>query len=219
MKCGHGRADRDVLALAAGLWVVTLFRGILGYATMTPTCPEREKEALKQMLPINLVLPHVNQRRQSPHGREHSADGGGEAATVPAPCKGIRYSAAPDLQEPYKVLRESLLSPHLEMWPPNSESAYAVEQVTPDVKLLTYPPPHPPGPCQKAHTAETGFHMTQLEQWGSPGREGWEMCVLWISLCTMTWPNVNVLSAAWSDTHPVRDHRLWGFPCTLHTVW
>lgn len=82
MKCGHGRADRDVLALAAGLWVVTLFRGILGYATMTPTCPEREKEALKQMLPINLVLPHVNQRRQSPHGREHSADGGGEAATL-----------------------------------------------------------------------------------------------------------------------------------------
>lgn len=132
---------------------------------MTPTCPEREKEALKQMLPINLVLPHVNQRRQSPHGREHSADGGGEAATLYLLHARVSAgSAAPDLREPYKVLRESLLSPHLEMWPPNSESAYAVEQVTPDVKLLTYPPPHPPGPCRKVHAAKTGFHMTQLEQ-------------------------------------------------------
>lgn len=35
MKCGHVRADRDVLGMLIGPGVVTLFGGILAYADRT----------------------------------------------------------------------------------------------------------------------------------------------------------------------------------------
>lgn len=50
MKCGPVRADGDVLAMALGR--SEEFRGTLDYANVTPTCPERGKAALKQMLPL-----------------------------------------------------------------------------------------------------------------------------------------------------------------------
>lgn len=94
------------------------------------------------------------------------------------------------------------------MLPPNSETACGLEQVTPDGKLLTYLP------C-------VGRHTTRSKDWVSPdpakamreprqGGHKWQTPVLWISLCAMVGPNV----AAMSDTYPVRDHKLWGFPCT-----
>lgn len=64
----------------------------------------------------------------------------------------------------------TLLPPNLEMCPPNPESPSALEQVTPSINLLTYLPLG----VWKAHIANTGFHVAQLERWGSSYREGWE---------------------------------------------
>lgn len=150
---------------ARPLWGVALFKGILDYANVTPTCPERGKIVLL----VDLALPHMNQRLPSPRHREHSTDRGGEAAPVPAMCTdGYLFtdSAVWDLKELYRVLRETLLCPNLETWPPNSETACGLEQVTPDGKLLTYLP------C-------VGGHTTHSQSWVSPDpakamREPWQ---------------------------------------------
>lgn len=175
------------------LWGATLFRSILDYAKVTPTCPESGKVALKQMLLAHLALPHMNQRLPSPRRREHSTDRGGAAAPVPATCMdGYLFtdSAVWDLKELYRVLRETLLCPNLEMWPPNSETARVLEQVTPDGKLLHI------YPVLEGIRSKTGSHMTQLKPWGSPDSEGhkWQTPVLWISLCAMAGPNVEEMS-------------------------
>lgn len=145
---------------ARPIWGVPLFRGVLDYANMTPTCPERGKIALKPVLLVDLALPHMNQRLPSPRHREPSTDRGGEAAPVPARCTdGYLFtdSAVWDLKELYRVFRETLLCPNLEMWPPNSETVCGLEQVTPDGKLLTYLP------C-------VGRHRTCSKSWVSPDR-------------------------------------------------
>lgn len=146
-----------------------LFRGILDYANVTPTCPERGKAALKQMLLVHLALPHMNQRLPSPCRREHSTDRGGEAAPVPATCMGgylFTDSAVWDLKELYRVLRETLLCPNLEMWPRNSETAHALEQVTPDRKLLTYLP------CGRRHTQQNWVSRDPAKAMREPWQGG-----------------------------------------------
>lgn len=193
------------------LWGATLFRGILDYAKMTPTCPESGKVALKQMLLAHLALPHMNQRLPSPRRREHSTDRGGEAAPVPAMCMdGYLFtdSAVWDLKELYRVLRETLLCPNLEMWPPNSETARALEHVTPDWKLLTYLP------CVGRHMQQNWVSHDPAKAMREPWQRGPEVADSCPVRHGRTQRGRDVLSAAWSDTQPVRGHKLWGFPYT-----
>lgn len=92
----------------------------------------------------------MNQRLQTPHRREHSAVGGVKAATVPAVCVCVSVPAclracvcvhacvrARCLQTQHPEISGSftrlltLLPRSLEVRPPNPESAFAAEQVTP----------------------------------------------------------------------------------------
>lgn len=78
----------------------------------------------------------MNQRLQTPHRREHSAVGGVKAATVPAVCVRVCVRARclqtqhPEISGSFTPLL-TLLPRSLEVRPPNPESAFAAEQVTP----------------------------------------------------------------------------------------
>lgn len=95
----------------------------------------------------------MNQRLQTPHRREHSAVGGVKAATVPAVCVCVSVPACvracvrvkclqtqhPEISGRFTRLL-TLLPPSLEVRPPNPESAFAAEQVTPvSACLQIYP--------------------------------------------------------------------------------
>jgi hypothetical protein len=56
MKCGHVKADRDVLGIPFGFCTVELFRGVLAKNKKNPVVLREVKIDLKQMLhfPINL---------------------------------------------------------------------------------------------------------------------------------------------------------------------
>lgn len=129
MKCGHVRADRDVLGMLIGPGVVTLFGGILAYADRT-LLVSRDSTAwsTEAAFPTGLTWPHMNQRLQISHRREHFCRWGvWRLPLYPPHARVFTLSVSQDLQELYKS--PTSMPPNLETWPPNPDSVFAVSRL------------------------------------------------------------------------------------------